>query len=68
MAKLQFSSHKLASRTAKWYNTKRKEQVYKFCNQGQAENEVHFLYDCSEIDKVDLNHVNKINTLKNLFY
>ena len=47
-------------------------------NQGQVENKVYFLFDCSkyedaretfsrkikEIDKIYLNHVNKINNLK----
>ena len=42
MAKIRLSSRKLASRTAKWYNTNREEQFSKFCNQGQVENEVYF--------------------------
>ena len=32
LAKTQLSSHKLASRTAKWYNTKREEQFWNFCS------------------------------------
>ena len=77
MAEIPFSYHKLASRAAKY-----EEQACTFCNQGQVENEVHFLFDCSkykddrkkffreikEIAKMDLIHVNKINNLKNVFY
>ena len=43
MAKIRLSSYSLASRIAKLYNIKREEQVCKFYNQVQVENEVHFL-------------------------
>ena len=82
MTIIWLSPHKLAFLTAKWYNTKRKEKVCKFRNQGQVENEVFLLFYSSkyedarkmsfrkikEINKIDLNHINKMNNLKNLFY
>ena len=69
MAKIWLSSDKLASLTAKWYNTNREKQVCKFCNQGQVENGCSryedarktFFQKNKEIDKIDLNHVYEID-------
>ena len=46
LSKLRLSSFKVAIVTAKWFKTKKEEQICKFCDFNEVEDETHFLLQC----------------------
>ena len=62
-ARLRLSSHNMPIETGRWSRIKREDRLCSTCN--TLGDERHFIYDCTDIDRTDLEDIPELHQLQN---